>query len=43
MVRVAVTADAKAEMRSLLDRMDGDVAGALAALGVDGPAGAAGN
>ncbi len=43
MVRVAVTADAKAEMRSLLERMDGDVAGALAALGVDGPAGVAGN
>ncbi|MBB6646522.1 GTP-dependent dephospho-CoA kinase family protein [Halobellus ruber] len=35
MVRVAVTPDTKAEMRSLLERMDGDVAGALAALGVD--------
>ncbi|WP_144906489.1 GTP-dependent dephospho-CoA kinase family protein [Halobellus captivus] len=36
MVRVAVTEDAKAEMRSLIERMDGDVAGALAAMGVDG-------
>jgi len=36
MVRVAVTAGSKAEMRSLLERMDGDVDGALAALGVDG-------
>ena len=35
MVRVAVTSDTKAEMRSLLERMDGDVAGAVAALGVD--------
>jgi len=35
MVAVAATDDAKAEMRSLLERMDGDVAGALAALGVD--------
>ncbi len=35
MVRVAVTDDAKTEMRSLLERMDGDVAGAVAALGVD--------
>jgi hypothetical protein len=35
MVRVAVTSDAKAEMRSLLERMDGDVAAALAVLGVD--------
>ena len=43
MVRVAVTTDAQAEMRSLLERMDGDVAGALAALGVDDPTGAAGN
>jgi uncharacterized protein (UPF0218 family) len=34
MVRVAVTPDVKAEMRSLLERMDGDVDGALAALGV---------
>jgi hypothetical protein len=29
-----VTAAAKAEMRSLLERMDGDVDGVLAALGV---------
>ena len=36
MVTVAVTSETKAEMRSLLERMDGDVAGALAALGVDG-------
>jgi uncharacterized protein (UPF0218 family) len=36
MVAVAVTSETKAEMRSLLERMDGDVAGALAALGVDG-------
>lgn len=36
MVAVAVTDDAKTEMRSLLERMDGDVDGALAALGVDG-------
>ena len=36
MVRVAVTAGSKAEMRSLLERMDGDVDGALAALGVGG-------
>ena len=35
MVRVAVTSDTKAEMRSLLERMDGDVAGAVATLGVD--------
>jgi uncharacterized protein (UPF0218 family) len=35
MVRVAVTADSKTEMRSLLERMDGDVAGALAVLGVE--------
>jgi uncharacterized protein (UPF0218 family) len=34
MVRVAVTSETKAEMRSLLERMDGDVDGALAALGV---------
>ena len=34
MVRVAVTDGSKREMRSLLERMDGDVAGALAALGV---------
>jgi len=34
MVRVAVTSETKAEMRSLLERMDGDVAGALTALGV---------
>ena len=34
MVRVAVTDSSKREMRSLLERMDGDVAGALAALGV---------
>ena len=36
MVRVAVTDDAKAEMRSLLGRMDGDVDGALSTLGIDG-------
>ena len=35
MVRIAVTADSQSEMRSLLERMDGDVAGALAALGVE--------
>ena len=35
MVAVAATDDAKAELRSLLDRMDGDLDGALAALGVD--------
>ncbi|WP_336021676.1 GTP-dependent dephospho-CoA kinase family protein [Halobellus salinisoli] len=35
MVRVAVTEESKAEMRSLIERMDGDVAGALAAMGVD--------
>ena len=35
MVRVDVTEDAKAEMRSLLEEMDGDVASALAILGVD--------
>ena len=35
MVRVAVTSETKAEMRSLLGRMDGDVAAALAALGVE--------
>jgi len=37
MVRVDVTDDAKAEMRSLIERMNGDVAGALAALGVEPP------
>ncbi|WP_049986374.1 GTP-dependent dephospho-CoA kinase family protein [Halobellus rufus] len=36
MVRVAVTEESKAEMRALIERMDGDVAGALAAMGVDG-------
>ena len=36
MVSVAVTDGAKAEMRSLLREFEGDVAGALAALGVDG-------
>ena len=35
MVRVAVTPETKAEMRSLLERFDGDVAGALATLGVE--------
>ncbi|GGI93975.1 hypothetical protein GCM10008995_00190 [Halobellus salinus] len=35
MVRVAVTPETKAEMRSLLERMDGDVSGAVSALGVD--------
>ena len=35
MVRVAVTSETRAEMRSLLERMDGDVAGAVAALGID--------
>ena len=35
MVRVAVTSETKTEMRSLLERMDGDVAGALAALGIE--------
>jgi len=34
MVRVAVTAETRAEMRSLLGRLDGDVARALATLGV---------
>ncbi|WP_435185092.1 GTP-dependent dephospho-CoA kinase family protein [Halobellus sp. EA9] len=34
MVAVAVTSEAKAEMRSLLAEMDGDVDGALAALGL---------
>jgi uncharacterized protein (UPF0218 family) len=36
MVRVAVTPASRSEMRSLLERMSGDVAGALAALGIDG-------
>jgi uncharacterized protein (UPF0218 family) len=35
MVRVDVTEEAKAKMRSLVERMDGDVAGALTALGVE--------
>jgi uncharacterized protein (UPF0218 family) len=35
MVAVAVTEDAKAEMRSLIEQMDGDVDDVLAALGVD--------
>jgi len=35
MVRVAVTEDSKAEMRALIEQMDGDVAGALAAMGVE--------
>ncbi|MDQ2055210.1 MULTISPECIES: GTP-dependent dephospho-CoA kinase family protein [Halobellus] len=35
MVRVEVTADAKAEMRSLFERMEGDVDAALATLGVE--------
>jgi len=35
MVLVDVTDDAKAKMRSLIERMEGDVAGALRALGVE--------
>jgi len=35
MVRVAIDADAKARARDLLERMDGDTAAALAALGAD--------
>jgi uncharacterized protein (UPF0218 family) len=35
MVAIEVTEAAKAEMRSLLERMDGDVAGAFDALGVE--------
>ena len=35
MVRVDVADDTKAEMRSLIERMDGDVSGALTALGVE--------
>jgi uncharacterized protein (UPF0218 family) len=35
MVLVRVTAEAKREMRGLIERMDGDVGGALRALGVD--------
>ncbi|MFB6093042.1 MAG: GTP-dependent dephospho-CoA kinase family protein [Haloquadratum sp.] len=35
MAAIEVTDEAKAEMRSLIERMDGDVAGALAALDIE--------